>query len=225
MKKEATVLNAVQVEAEKRKRANGFETIKIPGSNSEIYKNLLKHKTASSEEITFMKDLENAVSKSLNEFRVFSTDPSMDDNGKLQFVPGFEPAVGYSYKEWEEIAKENGLRLGTVYEYTLFLGWLINSLIQEGWSEKDAWYAVCSDSSKLGHYYDDVFCRDLEPTGSRRVCGKSDLANTVKILARDEISNDFLCATDVIVGFPIAGICVNVDDQDADRFSVGWLVL
>ena len=62
-------------------------------------------------------------------------------------------------------------------EYILFMGWLINSLIREGWSEKKAWFAVCTDSRELGHYCNSVKVkRDFEVTDSRMIAGKCDLA-------------------------------------------------
>lgn len=210
------------------KATTEFETIKIPGSGP-FYAELLKHKPENGEEAKFIANLKEAISKSISDFEVFVNDPSMD-NGKLQFVPGFKPAVGYSYNEWEELAKENGLRLGTKDEYILFLGWLITGLINEGWSERDAWFAVCTNSKELGHYYDSVDAKnDFEPTGSRRIVGKCDLANTCKILAKDEKAGGFWLAGGLYNYYgivnPLANLflCNNYDNHNNN--SVGWFVL
>ena len=210
-------------------KATEFETIKIPSSDSPVYAELLKHKPANDKEAKFIDDLKKAISKSVKEFKVFVNDPSMD-NGKFQFVPGFEPAVGYSYNEWEELAKENGLRLGTKDEYILFLGWLINSLINEGWFEKNAWFAVCTDSRELGHYIDSVEAkRGFEVTGSRMIAGKCDLANTSKVLARDEKAGGFWFAGGTCGNFgfscPLAYLDLKSYYVKHYYYSVGWFVL
>lgn len=210
-------------------KATEFETIKIPGSESPVYAELLRHKPTNNAEVSFIDNLKKAISKLVKGFEVFVNDPSMD-NGKLQFVPGFKPAVGYTYNELEELAKENGLRLGTKDEYILFLGWLITSLINEGWSEKDAWFAVCTDSKDLGHYCDSADAKnDFEPTGSRMIVGKGDLANTYKILAKDEKAGGFwLAGGDYCDGGDfglLANLCLVGYYDDHFYSSVGWFVL
>ena len=212
--------------ADETKATTEFETIKIPGSGS-FYAELLKHKPVNDVEVAFIDNLKKAIGKSVKGFEVFANDPSMD-NG-IQFVPGFKPAVGYSYNEWEELAKENGLRLGTKDEYILFLGWLITGLINEGWSERDAWFAVCTNSKELGHYWDSADAKnDFEPTGSRRIVGKCDLANTRKILAKDEKAGGFWLAgggygDDGNVD-PLANLYLNNNFDNHFSNSVGWFV-
>ena len=211
-------------------KATEFETIKISGSESPIYAELLKHKPTNDKEAKFIDNLKKAISKSVKEFKVFVHDPSMGKKGKLQFVPGFEPAVGYSYKEWEQLAKANGLRLGTKDEYILFLGWLITNLINDGWYEADAWFAVCTDSKKLGHYCDSANAKDdLEPTGSRMIAGKCDLANTHKFLAGDEKDGGLWLAGGEYEyngnNRPLASLSHNFCDDLVDFCAVGWFVL
>ncbi len=217
-----------QLMADETKATTEFETIKIPGSGP-FYAELLKHKPVNDVEVAFIDNLKKAIGKSVKGFEVFANDPSMD-NGKLQFVPGFKPAVGYSYNEWEELAKENGLRLGTKDEYILFLGWLITGLINEGWSERDAWFAVCTNSKELGHYWDSADAKnDFEPTGSRRIVGKCDLANTRKILAKDEKAGGFWLAGGVCNLSGSYGPLANLNLGDYYDYhandSVGWFVL
>ncbi len=197
-----------------------FETIKIPSSDSPIYAELIRHEPANNAEVRFIDNLKMAISKSVKEFEIFVNYPSKD-NGKIKFVPG----LGYCYTELEEIAKENGLRLGTKDERVLFLGWLITCLINEGWSEKDAWVAVCTDSKELVHYMDALYTKyDLEQTGSRRVAGKCNLANSYKVLARDEKSGGFWLAGGYGNNDPPAflGLCHYYDDRNL--CGVGWFV-
>ena len=206
-----------------------FETIKVEGSDSKIYATLMKHKTASDAEAKFKNTLKEAISASVQDFKVFACDPSIDKNGELQFVPGFKPAVGYSYNGLEDLAEKNGLRLGTKFEYVLFLGTLINNLIAEGWSEADAWYSVCVDSNKLGHYWNSADAKhDFELTGSRKIAGKYDLANTCKILAKDEKAGGFWLAGGYYHSNsgnnPLADL--GLDDDFGSHYAggVGWFV-
>ncbi len=211
-------------------KATEFETIKIPGSDSPVYAKLMKHKPVNNTEEIFMDNLKKAISKSIKEFEVFVNDPSIDNNDKLQFIPNFIPAVGYSYNEWEELAKKNGLRLGTKDEYTLFSGWLINSLINEGWTVSDAWNSVCTDSRELGNYYNsegnNCF---IEDTGSRKVAGKCDLANVKKILAKDEEAGGYYLAGGCFRNYGNTSPLASIDLHHKYFFhygeSVGWFVL
>lgn len=207
-----------------------FETIKVEGSDSKIYVTLMKHKTANDDEEKFKNTLMKAILASVQDFEVFACDPSIDENGKLQFVLGFKPAVGYSYNELENLAEENGLRLGTKFEYVLFLGTLINNLIAEGWSEADAWYSVCVDSKELGHYCNSADAKhDLELTGSRKIAGKYDLANTYKILAKDEKAGGFWLAGgdygDCRYNCPLADLELGNSYGNHSEVGVGWFVL
>lgn len=209
----------------------GIETIHVESSDSKIYSELLKHEAVKKCEKKFMNDLRTAIEAGIKSFKVPVCDPSIDANGKLQFVPGCKVAVSYSYNELEKLAEENSLRLGTKNEYFLFLGTIINRLIAEGWSETTAFEAVCNDSTKLGHYHNSADAKgDFEPTGSRKIVGKCDLANTYKILANDGKAGGFwfaggdcnLCGN----YFPLAHLDLDYDLFD-DRFdnSVGWFVL
>ena len=207
-----------------------FETIKVEGSNSKIYASLMKHEEESYDEVKFKHNLKKAIFDSVPDFEVFACDPSIDEKGKLQFLPGFKPAAGYSHNELVNLANENGLRLGSKSEYILFLATMILRLIAEGWSEEEAWKSICHDSKKLGHYKNSANARpELEPTGSRKTAGKCDLANTCKILARDEKARGFWLAggnyNDYSVDGPIANL--DFDDDYGYRYAgcVGWFVL
>lgn len=132
-------------------------------------------------------ELEFITSKNISAFEVPTCDPSLDKNGNFQFISGCRPSVGLSYNEILALARNNGLKLGTRNHWRLFLGTLIHRLIEAGWTEKDAFYAVCNDSGKLGNFSS----ADFELTGSKRVVGKCDLGNTIKILAGDDNSKRF----------------------------------
>lgn len=168
----------------------GIEVIHVKGSNSEIYTKLLKHKASDECEERFMIELQTAIEAGVKSFYVPVCDPSIDANGELQFVPGCKAAVDYSYNKWKGLAKEKGIRLGTKNEYFLFVGTILNRLIAEGWSESEAFKAVCTDSTELVHYLNSASAKnDFELTGSRQIGGKCYFSNSYKILAKDERSN------------------------------------
>lgn len=207
-----------------------FETITVEGSDSQIYFDMLKYAPASETEKEFLEFLKEAVDAGVKTFKVPVCDPSIDENGSLQFVAGCKPAVGYSYNELKEIAIKNGVQLGSKNQYVIFLATIIHRLVEEGWSKADAFFAVCTDSTQLGHYWNSEKARhDFEVTGSRKIAGKCDLANTYKILKNDEKAGGFWFAGGGYYGDggddPLAylNLCCNYDNHC--NLSVGWFVL
>lgn len=207
-----------------------FETITVEGSDSQIYFDMLKYAPASETEKEFLEFLKEAVDAGVKTFKVPVCDPSIDENGSLQFVAGCKPAVGYSYNELKEIAIKNGVQLGSKNQYVILLATIIHRLVEEGWSKADAFFAVCTDSTQLGHYWNSEKARhDFEVTGSRKIAGKCDLANTYKILKNDEKAGGFWFAGGGYYGDggddPLAylNLCCNYDNHC--NLSVGWFVL
>ena len=207
-----------------------FETITVEGSDSQIYFDMLKYAPASETEKEFLEFLKEAVDAGVKTFKVPVCDSSIDENGSLQFVAGCKPAVGYSYNELKEIAIKNGVHLGSKKQYVIFLATIIHRLVEEGWSKADAFFAVCTDSTQLGHYWNSEKARhDLEVTGSRKIAGKCDLANTYKILRNDEKASVFWVASGDYGNFgnfyPLADLCLSNDCDNRCDYGVGWFVL
>ena len=207
-----------------------FETITVEGSDSQIYFDMLKYAPASETEKEFLEFLKEAVDAGVKTFKVPVCDPSIDENGSLQFVAGCKPAVGYSYNELKEIAIKNGVQLGSKKQYVIFLATIIHRLVEEGWSKADAFFSVCTDSTQLGHYWNSEKARhDFEVTGSRKIAGKCDLANTYKILRNDERAGGFWVAGGIFnVGGdirPLADLCIYNNYDGRCDGSVGWFVL
>ena len=207
-----------------------FETITVEGSDSQIYFDMLKYTPASETEKKFLEFLKEAVDAGVKTFKVPVCDPSIDENGSLQFVAGCKPAVGYSYNELKELAIKNGVQLGSKKQYVLFLATIIHRLVEEGWSKADAFYAVCTDSTQLGNYWNSEKARhDFEVTGSRKIAGKCDLANTCKILRNDEKAGGFWVAGGSYyylgVDCPLASLGFRRDCDVHYDDSVGWFVL
>ena len=207
-----------------------FETITVEGSDSQIYFDMLKYTPTSENEEKFLKFLKEAVYAGVKKFKVPVYDPSINENGSLQFVAGCKPAVGYSYNELKELAIKNGVQLGSKNQYVLFLATIIHRLVEEGWSKADAFYAVCTDSTEIGHYLNSKNAKyDSELTGSRKIAGKCDLANTYKIFANDEKNGGFWVAGGNYFADgddnPLAGLNF-YDSYDYHYISsVGWFVL
>lgn len=207
-----------------------FETITVEGSDSQIYFDMLKYAPASETEKEFLEFLKEAVDAGVKTFKVPVCDSSIDENGSLQFVAGCKPAVGYSYNELKEIAIKNGVQLGSKKQYVIFLATIIHRLVEEGWSKADAFFAVCTDSTQLGHYWNSEKARhDFEVTGSRKIAGKCDLANTYKILRNDEKASVFWVASGDYGNFgnfyPLADLCLSNDCDNRCNYGVGWFVL
>ena len=207
-----------------------FETITVEGSDSQIYFDMLKYAPASETEKEFLEFLNEAVDAGVKTFKVPVCDPSIDENGSLQFVAGCKPAVGYSYNELKKIAIKNGVQLGSKKQYVIFLATIIHRLVEEGWSKADAFFSVCTDSTQLGHYWNSEKARHyFEVTGSRKIAGKCDLANTYKILKNDEKAGGFwLAGGDYYnLGFyyPLADLILNDNCGNHYTYGVGWFVL
>ena len=209
-----------------------FDTIKVKGSDSADYKKLLNYSPGGEKQEEFQRMLSEAINSKVVvvDFEVPVCDPSMDAHGKLQFILGATPATGYSYNELEQIAKENGIRLGTKNEYMLFLATMILRLIAGSWSKDDAWYAVCVDSKELGHYWNSAGAmHQPELTGSRSIVGKCDLANTYKTLKKDEKAGGFWQAGGNYGNYgddhPLADLNLEHYCDNHRSFSVGWFVL
>lgn len=210
---------------------NSIETVLIPASNHPIYEVVLKHKPRNNRERAFWNDLKQVVTNSkVKSFLVPIYDASIAEDGTLQFVAGCKPAVGYSYNELKKMVKKKRIRLGRKSQYILFLGMLIYRLIKEGWSEEDAWNAVCTDSKELGHYSDSVDAKpDFELTGSREVASWiRDRGNACKVVGDDKYINlcwhaggYYQCYGNC---YPLADMfCIDDPDYHCEH-GVGWFV-
>ena len=159
-------------------------------------------------------------------------DPSIDEDGDIQFVPGKKPAVGFSFAEWLEIAEEfwpeRGSRIGTKWEYYAFLGVLIKKMVESGMDKKKAWRAVCTDSSDLRHFASYDRTLKLVKTGSHLSYGFCDLGNTSKLISVGPYEYAFVsvpyfnlasCSSLAWIHTKNSGFKVKRD------YSVGWIVL
>lgn len=167
----------------------------------------------------------------VHDFYIQGIDPSMNEDGTgIQYVAGKMPAVGHS-TNWArkaalDYAPHMDSRLGTDIEYILFCGFLIKELVENGFSVNEAWHEVCSDSAKIGNYFTGKGRRSMLPTGSIKVAGFADLANTTKLLYSNNkifIASGAYCHKSYY-GF-VADISRVYDANRKDVTSVPWVVI
>lgn len=203
----------------------------VEASKLSLDDEFMSHKPTTKGEKKLKKLLTEAIKKGLKDFYRPVLDPSFNDDGGICYVQGNEPALGKSYNWWKKVAEEfmpeRGSRLGAKTEYVAFLGVLLKNLVNNGWSKAKAWDAVCNDSKELGHYWNSENAKhELEFTGSRKIVGYFDLANTYKILAEDKEGGGFWFAGGGCSRYyPLADL-YHDDNRDLSFLdSVGWLVL
>lgn len=207
----------VRVEASKLSQQDKFMQYTPRTKQERVLKNLLNE----------------VIQRGIKDFYRPIIDPSFDEDDMICFKFGMQPAVGKSYKWWEENAKKfnpkRKSRLGTKSEYVAFLGVLLKKLIEEGWSLDESWNAVCNNSKKLGHYGNSENAKyDYEPTGSREICGFFDLANTMKLLSEDNDNGGFWLAGGWVFGNSKHDPLANLGNHELRSFAfgnrVGWIV-
>ena len=218
---------------ELEKMISNGKVVLVEASKLSLDDEFMKYKPQTNHEKAFKKLISEAIKSGLKDFYRPVLDPSFnDDMTGICYEFGKKPAVGKSYNWWVNTAKEfmQNSRLGTRYEYVAFLGLLIKKLVESGWSISKSWRAVCTDSKKLGHYWNSSDAKHaFEDTGSREVCGFYDLANTFKILAEDKETGGFWLAggfCNFISGdYPLADLDLIFNRDGGSINSVGWLVL
>jgi len=208
--------------------------IRIEASKLSLEDKFMKHKPKTAEEREFKEHLKTVIRNGIKDFWRLKIDPSFDSEGNICFEKGLKPAVRKSYDWWHEKAEAFSptcrSRLGTKSEYIAFLGVLMKKLVDGGLAVNAVWNAVCNDSKQLGHYWNSENAKHkFEFTGSRKVYGFCDLANTNKILANDEGAGGFWVASGDYRNFsgwrPLADLGHNNNCISNLDGSVGWLVL
>ena len=206
--------------------------ILIEASKLSLKDAFMRHKPKAEAEKKFKATLTEVIKTGIEDFYRPAMDPSFADKEmtKIHYMAGEKPAVGKSYNWWEETIKDSKLCFGTKAQYVAFLGVLIKTLVAKGWTCCEAWDAVCSDSKKLGHYWDsDNAKHQFEYTGSREICGFFDLANTYKILAKDEEAGSFWLAGGFYGNFSLIYPLADLGQDDGyvgnHDDGIAWLVL
>lgn len=210
------------------------EFVLIKAEEISLEDEFMQHEPKTKKEAEFKELVKEVIERRIKNFWRPIYDPVLTDDDRICFEPGKKPAIGKSYIWWKGEAKmflpKNKSRLGTRLEYVAFLAVLIKKLVEEGEPLGAAWNLVCNDSRDLGHYINSEDAREeLEPTGSRAICGFYDLANTDKFLAEDVETGGFWlasgCYTAESYFRPLADLGRYTFCNNTINCTVGWLVL
>jgi hypothetical protein len=224
--------------------------VKIEPSKFSLDDEFMKHRPRTLKERCFKNLLTDAINHKVEDFYCPKFDPSLTEDGRsFCYHPGKMPAVGKPYTWWEAEARRfkhyRESRLGTKYEYALFLATLMKKMLEEAEDKstcfKDVaaiWDAVCNNSISLGNYRFKKYLwsvgdwySHMNETGLASVCGFYDLANTRKFLSDDP--DDSSCYHWLVGGYynnhsmdlPLASMAPKTDRYFNFRFGVGWIVL
>lgn len=209
------------------------EFIMIEASKLSLQDDFMDYEPKSRQEAEVKNVLTEAIkSGELEDFYRPKYDPSFDEDGNLQFVPGRKPAVGFSFSDWLRIAEEfwpeRKSRIGTKWEYYAFLGVLIKKMVESVMDKQDAWHMVCTDSSDLGHFASSDRGLELAETGSHLSYGFCDLGNTSKLISVGPYEYAFV--SEPFFSFAAYSSLASIHIKNSDfkikqNYSVGWIVL
>lgn len=181
------------------------------------------------------KSIIEAKKRNMKNFRIAAIDPSYDKKeNMLIYEPENKPAVGYSYFWWrlqaQRFCYKKNSRLISPLEMDVALGILIKNLYEnEGYTKEEAWYAVCCNSKRLGHYYNAAKSKDnFEKTGKRKVGPFYDLANTSKVTYNPETDEFFEYGgayTNCSKTYPLAYVDKFINIDKARDLATGKIVM
>ena len=200
-----------------------------------FYDNVINYSSQDPRIQTFIKDIREVRATVIKPFYRPRIDPSID-GGKVVYKKGCVPAIGRSYMWWEKITETmtpvegKKWKLGTKSHYNAFMVFLINALIDTGWSIRETMEEVVLDSKKLGNYFNVNNRIVCELTGSSEVAGICDVINTFKILHRfDAMRNGFWIAGGAYFYAsnvcPVSQITRGFYVNRSIVGSVGWLII
>jgi len=155
-------------------------------------------------------------------------EPSMGENGKIQFIPGKDVLRGLNSYEWEqrlrEYSPENESQEASKTTYFLLLmRWLKD--------EVATLEQLADRSEEIGHFWDSENAKhECEKTGEREfggLCGF--VGNTYKEVKDPESRSGFSLLGgyyyDLGSKYPLAVVFHKDDPNLADNFSIGFLEL
>jgi hypothetical protein len=124
---------------------------------------------------------------------------------------------------------EYNSRIGTRLQYGAFIGHLAMKLFNEGMPVDRVWHQLSVNSNELGHFRGAVGAQNVfEVTGSRTICGFSDLGNVSKLLASDEkVQGHWIAGGNYRTSGkerPITSYRQNLRDKTVYRAAIGWVI-
>ena len=209
-----------------------------------FYDNVLcKYKAITYDGVDFLEAVDEVKHSNVAPFWRPIFDPAYNGEG-IVFQKNLVPAIGHSFEWWktesDKMSPVEGKKwkLGSNFQYIAFLVWLINSLVEFGWTIEDAVNSVL-DSKVFGRYGHSVYnvktedweIKSLSSTGRHEICGIYDLTNTRKILC---FADEGHCYSHWIAGpnedSLYGGVAkfkaFGADNRDfIHGLGVGWLVL
>ncbi len=212
--------------------------VKIDTENEGFYDKVLNYPSENERIQDFIEAISEVKEIGIEPFYRPTMDPTLE-RGILTFRKGNQPLVRMTFDFWRRGIKDLhpfgeqnawSWKIGTEYQYYAFLTWLINQLVESGETLDKAFYKVVLDSKELGHYKNSKNAKGmLEPTGSRKICGVYDLANTHKLLECSNKDGTMWIAggsyDEISTYHPLANIfSTNKTDWMFLR-SVAWLVV
>lgn len=205
----------------------------VHGSQLSMDDKFMTHSPIGWEQERLKNSLIQRIKKGIGNFRIPRIDPSFDEEGKLVFEEGKLPGVGQVALWWKNafsnFCPEKNSRMATDYDYDVFCGVFIKNLVESGYDVAQAWYEVCDDSCRLGHFWDSPEAKeDFELTGSRTCGVRSDLGNTQKVIT-DEEGITFLVASGCYSNsarlYAISRIEPLIYTDYTARYSTGLMVM
>ncbi len=157
--------------------------VKVEASKLSLDDKFMQYTPKNNREASIKKTMKSIINHGIEDFWRPKYDPSFDEEFRILYVPGKKPAVGRNFKFWLKCFQNQGLQFGTIRQYIAFYGCQMKALIKIGETVEDAWHMTCTNSIKMGNYTTSnggryLSTRELEPTGSREICGFYDSGNT-----------------------------------------------
>lgn len=162
----------------------------------------------------------------LEDFYAPIIDPTKDENGNICYQYGKKPCNNKSYEWWgtqaDNFYPEKNSRLGRDDDFVAFLGTLVQFLVYSDWEVKDAWRAICYDSSVIVNYTFGAKTTGFEAA----FCGYYDLVASYKILARHPNEpNVIILGSGSISTTPIGDIGnIYINPKKNIAGATGWLI-
>lgn len=213
--------------------------VKIDPQSPNFFKSVLDFETEDLQMQNFINWAKKAKEANIEAFYIARYDPAEEEENdeiRIGFECGKKLALGHSFNWWQENVKKipavegRVWKLANEYHYCIFLIWLINQLVINGYDLEGARRAVVIDSQSLGNYSINRDIRKdlLTKTGKKCICGIFDLANVYKILD-DTHQEGFFWASGMYLSTgeeePLAKLSYGTYKDCDYGESVGFLIL
>lgn len=194
----------------------------------------LRHRPKTPNQTRIRRDIITAKKRHMENFRAAAILPSFykvkDEPITFYYNDGEEPAVGMTPEWWEEFArnvsKNNRSRLGTDYEYDVFLGTIIKDLVEnKGYGIREAWKITCDSqliASNLGKHSKKGYKR------ARHAKGRIYNAEKIRFILKGHSENCFYIVGNYSEGRDIRYTASMFEAQYKNTVylrSEGWIVL